>query len=130
MNQAHAANLLEETLKSFKVPNMEGLLRGDREAVAVVWENRNLMLRLTAMEITYEDEAHRPELEHLLAEVKATCLQCTPCLRKLMLSGAEKLSGESIECASRAYHQMVQFLEEACEYMAPEMLSLHAVKFG
>lgn len=124
-------NLLEETLKSFKLPNLDSLRNGDSDAIGIVWEDRRLMLRLAAMEITYRDESHRPELEHLLAEIKQTCLQCTPCLRKLLSSsGSEARTRESIDCASKAYEAMVRFLEEACEYVSPEMLSYFQVKFG
>lgn len=122
--------IIEDTLLQFRVPDMQSLQRGDPEAVAILWEDRRILLRLTAMEITYQDEVHRPEVEHLLADIKKTCLECTPCLRKLLFSSSEVPSQEAIECATRAYESMRSFLEEACEYLSPEMLSYYQVKFG
>jgi hypothetical protein len=124
-------DILSDTLKQFRVPNQEELLRGDPEAIAILWEDRRLLLRLASMELECEDEIHRPELESLLADIKRTCLECTPCLRKLLVSaGTESRTRESLDCASRAYASMKAFLEEACEYLAPDMLSYYQVKFG
>jgi hypothetical protein len=126
-----AVDLLRDTLQAFKVPDPDSLARGDSDAIGVLWQDRKLMLKLTAMELSFVDEVHRPEVESLLGDMKETCLQCTPCLRKLLsLAPDKERSQESIDCARQAFEAMKTFLEEACEYLAPEMLSYHQVKFG
>jgi hypothetical protein len=131
MNRNPAVDLLRDTLQAFKVPDRDSLARGDSDAIGILWQDRTLMLRLAAMEITYSGEVHRPEVESLLGDIKKTCLQCTPCLRKLLSLAPEvERSQESIDCATKAFEAMKSFLEEACEYLGPDLLSYHQVKFG
>jgi hypothetical protein len=129
MNRVPSTTVLRETLQSFKIPNIDSLSRGDPEAIAILWEDRSLLLRLSAMEVNCKDEIHRPELESLLGDIKKTCLECTPCLRKLLISSQPR-SQESIDCALNAYRSMKAFMEETCELVSPDMLSYFQVKFG
>lgn len=131
MNRCAAVDLVTCTLQSFRIPEADALRRGESHAIGILWWNRQLMLKLAAMEITYEDDVHRPEVESLLADIKETCLQCTPCLRKLLsLAPEAERTRESIDCAVKAFESMKAFMEEICEYLSPEMIPYYQVKFG
>lgn len=124
--------IMQSVAFQFEFPSEEALGRGDIEAVAQLWKDRELVLGLCASEIICDDDDARAEIISTINDLKKVALGSTPCLRALMRETAAgkitKHHAEMIECAVGTYRQLRELLDEACGYVSPELLTIYRMR--